>query len=121
MIRAENDFEIAPICGKLNMEKIVDINKYLKSAENVSIGVDPKFWVNIDGNKYLYKYYEEEKFSDTCRRGQMRSINEVLVGILCKKLGIECVESSLAVPRLITALISEAKNQVLRKWIPKDA
>ncbi len=94
MIRAENDFEIAPICGKLNMEKIVDINKYLKSAENVSIGVDPKFWVNIDGNKYLYKYYEEEKFSDTCRRGQMRSINEVLVGILCKKLGIECVESS---------------------------
>lgn len=76
------------------MEKIVDINKYLKSAENVSIGVDPKFWVNIDGNKYLYKYYEEEKFSDSCRRGQMRTINEVLVGVLCKKLGIECVESS---------------------------
>lgn len=94
LIRAGNDFEIVTLCGKFNMEKIVDINKYLKSAENVSIGVDPKFWVDIDGNKYLYKYYEEEKFSDSCRRGQMRTICEVLVGILCRKLGIECVESS---------------------------
>ena len=59
LIRAGNDFEIATLCGKFNMEKIVDINKYLKSAENVSIGVDPKFWVDIDGNKYLYKYYKK--------------------------------------------------------------
>lgn len=94
LIRAGNDFEIATLYGKLNMEKIVDINKYLKSAENVSIGVDPKFWVDIDGDKYLYKYYDVEKYSDSCRRGQMRTICEVFVSALCKKLGIDCVKAS---------------------------
>ena len=77
------------------MEKnSIDLNKYIKTAENVSKGVDPKFWLEIDGNMYLYKYYEEEKFSDSCRRGQMRTICEVFVSALCKKLGIDCVEAS---------------------------
>lgn len=77
------------------MEKnSIDLNKYIKTAENVSKGVDPKFWLEIDGNRYLYKYYEEEKFSDSCRRGQMRTICEVFVSALCKKLGIDCVEAS---------------------------
>ncbi|MGN1162679.1 MAG: hypothetical protein ACI4T2_02025 [Christensenellales bacterium] len=77
------------------MEKnSIDLNKYIKIAENVSKGVDPKFWLEIDGNRYLYKYYEEEKFSDSCRRGQMRTICEVFVSALCKKLGIDCVEAS---------------------------
>ena len=77
------------------MEKnSIDLNKYIKTAENVSKGVDPKFWVEIEGDKYLYKYYDVEKYSDSCRRGQMRTICEVFVSALCKKLGIDCVKAS---------------------------
>ena len=96
----------------------MDISKFVKSAKNVkneAKGVDPKLWVDIDGGNYLYKYYEEEKFSETCRRGQMRTINEVLVGVLCKKLGIDCVESSFGSAQIGYSVNFGSKKSIFKK------
>ena len=76
--------------------KLLDISKNLSSRRDTCYGIESKFWVNINGTDYLYKYYNAERAKKLIVRDEMRTFNEVLVSRLCKKLGIDCVDVSFA-------------------------
>lgn len=75
-------------------EKRVDISPFLSSRQEINVGFDPKFWVEIDGEKYLYKYYYPEKYAT--KFNEFKTFNEVLVSRIGKKLGMDCVDVEFA-------------------------
>lgn len=72
-----------------------DISKFLESRVNTHQGIEPKFWIKIGGEDFLYKFFDKDLRIDRPKK-EMRIFNEVLVSILCKKLGIDCVDVSFA-------------------------
>ena len=79
------------------MEKSsLDISKYLSSRKNASLGIESKFWINIAGQDFLFKYFTERQSQNRQPTSQMRNFNEVLISTVCKKLGVDCIEASFA-------------------------
>ena len=76
-------------------KKMYDISSNINSRRAVSVGVEPKFWVDIDGVDYIYKFYYPKKVQNLVF-AEMRTFNEVLVSRLCKKLGIDCIDVEFA-------------------------
>lgn len=69
------------------MYKTYNITNNLNTRRNIFEGIEPKFWITIDGVEYLYKYNSDFPYV---------SFGEVFVSALCKQLGIKCVDASFA-------------------------
>ena len=67
--------------------KPYNITNKLKTRREIFDGIEPKFWISIDGTEYLYKYNPD--FEDV-------TFGEVFISALCKSLGVKCVDASFA-------------------------
>lgn len=88
--------------------KPYNITNKLKSRREIFDGIEPKFWIVIDGVDYLYKYNPD--FVDV-------TFGEVFVSALCKALGIKCVDSTFACG---TVRGDETKGCLVKSYIEKD-
>ena len=107
------------------MEKnSLDISKYLGSRKDSSLGIESKFWVNINGQDFLFKYYSERQLQNRQPTSQMRNFNEVLISTICKKVGIDCVETSFANAVLVDGSNDEnklkAKGCLIKSYLTED-
>lgn len=107
------------------MEKSsLDISKYLSSRKNASLGIESKFWINIAGQDFLFKYFTERQSQNRQPTLQMRNFNEVLISEICKKVGINCVEASFAKAVLAEGYEGDfalnAKGCLIKSYLTKD-
>ena len=85
-----------------------NITNKLKSRREIFDGIEPKFWIVIDGVDYLYKYNPD--FVDV-------TFGEVFVSALCQALGIKCVDSTFACG---TVRGDKTKGCLVKSYIEKD-
>ena len=107
------------------MEKSsLDISKYLSSRKNASLGIESKFWINIAGQDFLFKYFTERQSQSRQPTLQMRNFNEVLISEICKKVGINCVEALFAKAVLAEGFEGDfslnARGCLIKSYLTKD-
>lgn len=88
--------------------KPYNITNKLKTRREIFDGIEPKFWISIDGTEYLYKYNPD--FEDV-------TFGEVFISALCKSLGIKCVDASFAYG---TVGGKKTKGCLVKSYIDED-
>ena len=88
--------------------KPYNITNKLKTRREICDGIEPKFWLFIDGSEYLYKYNPD--FEDA-------TFGEVFVSALCKRLGVKCVDAKFAYG---TVHGEKTKGCLIKSYIDED-